>query len=313
MGTSVEIQATRARWVVWIEAARPKTLAAAVVPVGVGSALAAALGHFEAFPASVCLIFALLIQVGTNFANDYFDFVKGADTAARVGPVRAVASGEVSGAAMRRATGVVFACAFGVGLLLIPYGGWWLLPLGVVCVACGFAYTGGPFPLAYNGLGEVFVLFFFGIVATGGTFYVQAGGFPVVAGVSTLGAAAATGTGVGCLACTILVVNNLRDRFTDAPVGKRTLAVRFGRRFSEIEFACFVLVAMAVPVTLVSAFAHAAPVLVWILLPFYARLLIRLHRAEEPTDWGRLLAGSAGALLAYGALTAAGLLWASVA
>lgn len=313
MGITAKNERVRVPRVVWIHAARPKTLAAAVVPVGVGSALAAAVGQFGAFPAFVCLLFALLIQVGTNFANDYFDFVKGADTPARVGPVRAVASGQVSVAAMRRVTVAVFACAFCVGLLLIPYGGWGLLPLGILCVLCGVAYTGGPFPFAYKGLGEVFVLLFFGIVATGGTFFVQAEGFPVVAGVPTLWAAASAGTGVGCLACTILVVNNLRDRFTDAPADKRTLAVRFGRGFSELEFVGLVVVAMVIPVGLALVFAHAGPLLVWVLLPLYARLFVRLRVADAPADWGRLLAGSAGTLMAYGALLVVGLLWASVA
>ncbi len=307
---SVEESAfARPGWAVWLQAARPKTLAAAVVPVGVGSALAAGLGYFQAFPAAVCLVFALLVQVGTNYANDYFDCVKGADTPERVGPVRAVASGKVSGVAMRRATGTVFVCAFCAGLWLIPYGGWILLPIGILCILCGFAYTGGPFPLAYNGLGEVFVLVFFGFVATGGTFFVQAGGFPVIDGVSSALAAVASGTGVGCLACTILVVNNLRDRFTDAPAGKRTLAVRFGRRFSELEYVFLVAAALLGSLGLAVVFGHTAVALPWLLSPLFVKHWIRLRRAQAPDDWARLLTGSAAALLLYGVLTVAGVLW----
>lgn len=298
---------------IWVSAARPRTLAAALVPVGVGTALALAMGFFEARAAGVCMAFALLVQVGTNFANDYFDYMKGADTPERLGPVRAVASGAVSPTAMRRATALVFACAFGVGLLLIPYGGWGLLPLGVLCVVCGVAYTGGPFPLAYNGLGEVFVLVFFGVVATAGTFYVQAGGFPVVDGIDTLHVSLSAGMGVGALACTILVVNNLRDRFTDASAGKRTLAVRFGARFSRTEYAGLASVALLASLNLSSLLENAAPALPCLLLPWYAKLWRCLRGAENSAQWNRLLGASAAALLAYGALMAAGILWASPA
>ncbi len=232
-----------ARWRIWIEAARPRTLPAAVAPVVAGSALAWRLGAFDAAAATICLVFALLVQVGANYANDYFDFIKGADTGARVGPRRAVAAGLVAPAAMRRAVVLVFAVAFVAGLLLVAWGGWWLVAIGGACVVSAVAYTGGPYPLGYHGLGDVFVFIFFGLVAVSATFYVQAGWVGVDAWLAAVA--------IGALTTNILVVNNYRDAESDARAGKRTLVVRFGRRFAEAQFAaahaigCAVLVALA--------------------------------------------------------------------
>ncbi len=164
-----------ARGQIWLAAARPRTLPAAVAPVLVGSALAWRDGVFDARAAGLCLVFGLLVQIGTNFANDYFDFVKGADTAARVGPRRAVAAGLIAPATMRAAMWAVFAAAFASGLGLIVWGGPWLVVIGVASIVCGIAYTGGPWPLGYHGLGDVFVFVFFGLVAVGATYFVQAG------------------------------------------------------------------------------------------------------------------------------------------
>ncbi|MGE9295442.1 MAG: 1,4-dihydroxy-2-naphthoate octaprenyltransferase, partial [Puniceicoccales bacterium] len=164
---------------------------AAIAPVAVGSALAVHDGVFNAAPAAICLAFALLIQIGTNYANDYFDFIKGADTAERIGPTRAVAAGLVTPAAMRMATILVLALAFIIGLFLVNWGGWPLVIIGVVSIVCAVAYTGGPFPLGYNGLGDLFVFIFFGLVAVGFTYFVQAGAF---SGVAWL-----LGAGVGAL------------------------------------------------------------------------------------------------------------------
>jgi 1,4-dihydroxy-2-naphthoate polyprenyltransferase len=180
-------------------------------------------------PAAVaCLGFALLIQIGTNFANDYFDFVKGADTAERVGPRRAVAAGLVAPATMRAATIAVFIAAFLVGLTLLPYGGWPLLVVGVLSILCGVAYTGGPYPLAYHGWGDAFVFVFFGLVAVAATYFVQAG--RLVTDVWVVAA------GIGALATNILVVNNYRDIATDRKAGKHTLAVRLGPRLTRWQF-----------------------------------------------------------------------------
>lgn len=213
----------------WGEAARPRTLAAAVAPVMVATALAWQDRVFEPRAASLCLAFALLIQIGTNYANDYFDFKKGADTEGRVGPRRAVAAGLIAPAAMRRATAIVFGVAFLVGLGLLPYGGWPLLIVGMTSILCGVAYTGGPYPLAYHGWGDVFVFVFFGLVAVTATYFVQAG--MLTPGAWWLGVM------VGALSTNILVVNNYRDIETDRVAGKRTLAVRWGPGFAQGQFA----------------------------------------------------------------------------
>ena len=160
---------------IWLEASRPKTLPAALVPVLLASALAFAEGGFRPLPAFLCLVFAVLIQVGTNFANDYLDAVKGSDTEQRIGPRRAVASGLIQPATMGRAALGILAIGFCVGLGLIPFGGWWLLVVGITSVLCAWCYTGGPYPFAYNGLGDVFVVVFFGLIATTCTYYVQVG------------------------------------------------------------------------------------------------------------------------------------------
>lgn len=234
------------RWRIWLDATRPRTLPAAVAPVLVGTALACREGVRAPWAAAACLGFALLIQIGTNFANDYYDFIKGADTAERVGPRRAVASGLVSPGAMRGAMWGVFAAAFAVGLTLLACGGggggWPLLVIGVASILCGIAYTGGPYPLGYNGLGDVFVFIFFGLVAVGATFFVQTG--RMTADVLLAGA------GVGGLAVNILVANNYRDVETDARAGKRTLVVRLGRGFARAQFALAHIVAVAVVLAL---------------------------------------------------------------
>ena len=163
-------------WVlVWINAARPRTLPAAIAPVLLASALAWRDGLLKPAAALGCLVFAVLIQIGTNFANDYYDFMRGADTAERVGPQRAVASGLIAPATMKHAMIGVFTAAFLAGLMLLGYGGWPLLVIGVASIVCGIVYTGGPYPLGYNGLGDLFVFIFFGLVAVGATYFVQTG------------------------------------------------------------------------------------------------------------------------------------------
>lgn len=202
---------------------------AAIAPVMAATALAWHDGVFHGAAALTCLAFAVLIQIGTNYANDYYDFVKGADTAARVGPRRAVAAGLIAPATMKRAMMAVFTAAFLVGLSLLQFGGWPLLVIGVLSIVCGVAYTGGPYPLAYHGWGDVFVFIFFGLVAVAATYFVQAGT------VST--GAWLVGAGIGALATNILVVNNYRDIETDRVAGKRTTAVRFGPVFAQLQFA----------------------------------------------------------------------------
>lgn len=291
---------TPSAWRTWASAARPRTLPAAVAPVVVGSAVAAHDHAFDAAAAGLCLIFALLVQVGTNFANDYYDFVHGADTPARVGPRRAVAAGLVRPEAMRRAMSAVFATAFAAGLGLIHWGGPWMLAVGIASILCGFAYTGGPWPLGYHGMGDVFVFVFFGLVAVTTTYFVQAGrisGFAVVAGVP-----------MGLLASNILLVNNYRDAETDAAARKRTLVVRFGRRFARAQFAASLAAAFLVPfLFLAMGFGP------WCLLPLLAAPLAWSHVRRLAAAWTApeqvALLGATGRLMAlYGALFAAGVL-----
>lgn len=278
---------------VWWSAARPRTLPAAIAPVWVGAALAWREGKFDAAAASLCLGFALLIQIGTNFANDYYDFVQGADTAARVGPRRAVAAGLIAPATMKRAMWAVFAAAFALGLCLLGWGGPWLLAIGVASILCGIAYTGGPWPLGYHGLGDLFVFIFFGLVAVGATYFVQAGRWSAEALLAAVP--------IGLLAANILVVNNYRDAETDAVAGKRTLVVRFGRGAARAQFIGSLVVALAVPVIFRARGASA-----WVLLPLLTLPLAwshvrRLRESKTPSELIALL-GDTGKLLALFAL-----------
>ena len=287
-------------WRTWASAARPRTLPAAVAPVIVGSAMAARDHRFDLAAAALCLLFALLVQIGTNFANDYYDFVHGADNVGRVGPRRAVASGLVLPRVMRRAMAAVFATAFVAGLGLIHWGGPWMLAIGVTSIACGIAYTGGPWPLGYHGFGDLFVFLFFGIVAVTTTYFVQAGR---VSGLAVLAAVP-----MGLLAANILLVNNYRDAETDAFAHKRTLVVRFGKGFARVQFAASLGVALSVPVLFWAAGFRA-----WCLLPLLLSPLALSHvrRLSTATSAAELVAllGDAGKLMAlYAALFAAGVL-----
>jgi 1,4-dihydroxy-2-naphthoate octaprenyltransferase len=289
-------------WKHWVEASRPKTLPAAIVPVMVGTASAAAY-HTADYPkAAVCLLFALLVQIGTNFANDYFDFVHGADTPARVGPRRAVAAGLIAPRAMWRATWLVLGAAFAVGLLLVREGGWGLLPVGVVSIGCAIAYTGGPYPLGYNGLGDLFVFLFFGLVAVGATFYVQAGFIAP----DTVSCAAA----IGLLAANILVANNYRDAETDARAGKKTLVVRFGKKFAVWQYALSHAVALLSPLALLTVGGYAWPMVGPLLLaPLAVAQTRRLAASHDPPEQIALLGATARYLALYGVLLSGGLVW----
>lgn len=221
-------------------AARPTTLAAAAAPVLIGTGLASFRDTFRPLPALMALVGALLIQIATNFANDYYDFVRGADTAERVGPVRVTQAGLLAPAAVWRAMVAVMVVAALVGSYLVWVGGWPILLVGVLSLVCAVAYTGGPFPLAYLGLGDLFVFVFFGLVAVAGTYWVQARSLPPDALLA--------GVGVGALSTAILVVNNLRDLATDARAGKRTLAVRIGRFATAVQYTLLLVVGVAAPV-----------------------------------------------------------------
>ena len=293
-----------ARARIWAEATRPRTLPAAVAPVLVGTALAAREGSARAGAATACLGFALLVQVGTNFANDYYDFLKGADTAERVGPRRAVAAGLIAPATMRRAMIAVFAAAFLTGLTLLGYGGWPLLVIGVASIACGVAYTGGPYPLAYHGWGDVFVFVFFGLVAVGATAFVQTGRLTAAAWVA--------GAGIGALATNILVANNYRDVETDAKAGKRTLLVRWGRGYGRFQFAAAHATAAAVPALLAGLGAlswAAAGGLAAGALAAGWRQARALARADTPAACIVVLGDTGRWLAIYGLALAGGIVW----
>ena len=286
------------RWQIWLEASRPRTLPAAFAPVLVGSALAWRDGRFDGRAAGLCLAFGLLVQIGTNFANDYYDFKNGADTATRVGPRRAVAAGLIAPATMRAAMLAVFAAAFASGLGLVAWGGPGLIAIGLASILCGYAYTGGPWPLGYHGLGDVFVFVFFGLVAVGATYFVQAGHLTA----EVLFAAIA----IGALATNILVVNNYRDADTDAVAGKRTLVVRFGRGFARAQFAVSLGVALAIPLVFFLHTRRAWNLLPCALLPMAWFHLRRLGESTTPSELIELL-GATGKLLAlYAGLFAAG-------
>ena len=288
-------------WRIWVEAARPRTLSAAVIPVLVATALATAHHAADYAKATVCLAFGLLVQTGTNFDNDYFDYIKGADTPARVGPRRAVAAGLVTPDAMLTATGIVLGAAFAVGLLLVREGGWGLLPIGLLSIGCAVAYTGGPFPLGYNGLGDLFVFLFFGLVAVDTTFYVQAG--HLASDVSSCAAA------VGLLAANILVANNYRDAETDARAGKKTLVVRFGRKFAVWQYGLSATFALLCPPALL-LFGYRWPVLLPLAIaPLAASLTRRLAASRAPGEQVTLLGDTAKFLAVFGVLLGAGVVW----
>ena len=277
----------------WLLAARPKTLAAGLTPVVIGAAMAQADGQFHAVAALCCALGALLIQIGTNYANDYFDFVKGTDTAERVGPKRATQAGLVTPRQMLLATTLVFALAFVPGAYLMLRGGWPIVAIGLFSVACGVLYTGGPFPLGYLGLGDVFVLVFFGPVAVAGTYYVQALTVPpevLLAGLAP-----------GLFSTAILAVNNLRDADTDVKTGKRTLAVRFGKPFARWEYATtLVLGGVVVPVALCVYTQGHWPALVSLAAFAAAIPAIRtLFTTQDPSVMNGLLARTGGLLVLF--------------
>lgn len=285
-------------WRAWLLASRPATLTAAVVPVAVGSAVAHALGSFRAMPALAALGGACAIQIGTNFANDVFDHEKGADTETRVGPVRAASSGLLSPRALYGGMVTAFGTATLSGLYLTKVAGWPVVAIGTASIASGIAYTGGPYPLGYNGLGDVFVMAFFGFVAVCGTTYVQTRRVPLLSVLASIP--------VGAIATNILVVNNVRDRHTDVGAGKRTLAVRFGKDGVLLEYGLLSVAAYALPVAIAAQRKSLWPLLPLVTAPAAASLFRRLKREEGPA-LNPVLGGTAKLLAGFGLLFAAGI------
>ena len=282
----------------WVLAARVPTLPAAVVPVLVGTATAWSAGYFRLGPFVAALAASLLIQVGTNLANDYFDFRKGADTSARLGPVRVTQAGLVAPGTVLRATLLTFGLAALVGAYLVYEGGWPILAIGLLSILSGMAYTGGPYPLGYHGLGDVFVMVFFGFVAVCGTAFVQLGHVPALA--------AWAAVPVGALATAILVVNNLRDRPTDARVGKRTLAVRLGRTGVLVEYVLLLAAAYAIPLALALG-GRAWAALPLATAPLAVARVRALAAAVSGPDFNRCLAATGQLMMLHGLVFAIGL------
>jgi 1,4-dihydroxy-2-naphthoate octaprenyltransferase len=284
----------------WLLAARPRTLPVGLAPVLVGAAVAAEEGPVDGWAIVAAFLGSLWIQIGANFANDLGDAEKGADTGERTGPVRAAASGLLTRAQVRAGMLGSFVLATLAGIYLMAVGGWPIVVIGVASILSAMAYTGGPWPLGYHGLGDLFVFLFYGLVAVGGTAYVAAGHLPPMA--------LAGGAAVGALATCVLVVNNVRDRVTDAKVGKRTLVARFGRAFGVREYAALLALAYAVPLALALS-GHGSP---WLLLPlvslFRALKLLKLLATLEGPPLNGVLAGTGQLTFGYAFLFAGGLL-----
>ncbi len=283
----------------WVLAARPKTLPAAVAPVIVGTGLAINRGKFVAINALVALACSLLIQIGTNYVNDLYDFLKGADNEKRKGPLRVLASGLITVKEMKAGSFFVFFTAFVLGLYLVYDAGIAVLIIGVLSILAGIAYTAGPFPLAYNGLGDLFVFMFFGFVGTAGTYFVQAKDFSELAVLSSIP--------VGALITNILVVNNFRDIEEDKAAGKRTLAVIFGRNFARYQYIFLIAASFITPAVLFIFFNFQ----IWIFLPYLTlpvayKLIVMLYKLDG-TQLNKTLELTAKLSAIFGLLFAAGL------
>lgn len=286
---------------IWIEAARPQTLAAAVIPVIVGASLAFQTESLNWTNTTVALVCAMLIQIGTNFANDYFDFVKGSDTDERIGFRRATAAGLTTPKQMLNATILTMALAFFLGLYLVWSSGWVVLVVGLLSLLFGIFYTGGPFPLGYNGLGDLFVFIFFGVVAVMTTYYVNALEWSEASFWASLA--------VGALCVNILVVNNLRDVEQDKKSGKKTLGVLFGERALKLEYTLMVLLAYAIP----PHFLVQLDYNLWILLPFAALPLAgyyvyRIWTEEDKVQLNPMLERTAQFMVIFGILFSIGII-----
>jgi 1,4-dihydroxy-2-naphthoate octaprenyltransferase len=285
---------------IWFLAARPKTLPAAASPVVVGAAVAIGEQVFNLLPALAALVGALFIQIGANLANDVFDYKKGADTAERLGPMRVTQAGLLTPGQVLAGMGFTFGVAALAGLYLIWVGGWPVVVIGLLSIISGIAYTGGPFPLGYKGLGDLFVFVFFGLVAVCGTYYVQAG---TVSAVAVWAAAP-----MGLLTTAILVVNNLRDIDTDRAVGKKTLAVRLGARGAQLEYLLLLIGSYVVPPLMWLAGGSTPWVMLsWLSIPLAVSLWQQILR-EKGRALNVALAGTARLALVYGLLLSVGLM-----
>lgn len=282
----------------WILASRPKTLPAALCPVAIGTIIASSYTSINWTTVGVIGLTALLIQIGANFANDYFDFVKGIDAFRKNGPERMTQSQKISPLAMRNGFLLTLLAAFCLGMVLVKISGWPLLIVGILSIIFAVMYTGGPYPLGYMGLGELFVLIFFGPIAVGGTFYVLTGQITPLALFS--------GLAPGLISTAILVVNNLRDIEDDAKAHKKTLAVRFGRLFTVTEYAVLLIASLSVPLIIqVSLGLGKAMLLPVGTLPVVGYLITRVSK-DTGSELNKILALTAQTLVLYTILFVAG-------
>ena len=286
---------------VWWSAVRPATLAASVAPVLAGTAIAVHAGGARLGAGLLALLVGIAMQVGVNFANDYSDHVRGADSPRRVGPLRAASSGVVPPDAVRRAAIAAFGVAAIAGLALSLVTDWRLVLVGVACLLAGWLYTGGPRPYGYLGLGEVFVFVFFGLVATVGTVYVET--------LRLTPLALLMACSMGCFATAILVLNNLRDLETDRAAGKLTLAIRIGRRRTQALLIALVSVAFLIPIAVLAlGLAAVTMLLVLLAIPLAAAPARSALASDAAPELVRALKGMAVAELAYALLFSLGLL-----
>jgi 1,4-dihydroxy-2-naphthoate octaprenyltransferase len=299
----------------WLMAARPQTLPAAVAPILVGTGLAIHDGVVDLPAAVAALLGATLLQIGTNFANDYYDAVKGTDTADREGFTRVTAGGLIEPTAVKRAMYLTFLAAVAVGVYLVVVGGVPILVVGLAGIAAGILYTGGPYPYGYHGLGDLFVFVFFGLIAVTGTYYVQAvasasvGAFPLWVPTGTVPPEAIVASlPVAGIVTDVLVVNNIRDRESDAEAGKRTLAVILGYRLSRVQYVSLLVLAYAVPLWFLARPTFGLTVLLPIATLPYAVLVARTVLNETGGDALNTALEQTGKLLvSYAALFGVGL------
>jgi 1,4-dihydroxy-2-naphthoate polyprenyltransferase len=284
----------------WLLASRPKTLLAAFVPVMVGSALAVSLAKFNPLVSVVALVCSVLIQIGTNFTNDLYDYLKGADTENRKGPQRVLASGLISVKEIKLGIFLTFLTAFILGLYLVYVGGVIILIIGILSILAGLAYTAGPYPLAYKGLGDIFVFMFFGLIGTMGTFYLHTNELSIPAFLSSIP--------VGSLITNILVVNNYRDIEEDRLAGKFTLAVKLGKTFTQYQFVFLLVVSFLTPLALFIFYDFRF----WIFLPYLTLPVVykitRMIFTQDGTHLNNTLELTAKLSAIYGVLFSAGMI-----
>jgi 1,4-dihydroxy-2-naphthoate octaprenyltransferase len=299
-GAFLILMMTHSTFKIWLMAVRPKTLWASIAPVFVATAMAFGDGvqHFPT--AFICLLAALAIQIGTNIANDYYDFKKGTDTAERIGPTRVTQAGLIQPVMMIFAFSLCFTLAALLSIGLITRGGWPIAMIGVLAILSGIFYTAGPRPLGYLGLGDVFVLIFFGPVAVAGTYYVQS--------LEMNAAVLLAGLGPGLISVAILAVNNLRDIASDAKTGKHTLAVRFGRSFTICEYLFSIIGASLVPVLIYSLIQDHIGILACTVLMFIAipTLTTVATRSQDGPALNHALAATGRLLMIYSIMFVAG-------